>query len=269
MERRPRADALTREAAPGPSRGPGGTERRNPEPRSSTGSADPAPAPRTLPGPTPRPQHAHTLTGIILDPNRMEAGVWPRPGRAEVAPGVAGPGKPSEDEAAHPAADLLQGSGARIPSADPDAAEPRAHSPRRSRGRDAALSRRSRLPPPPPLRNQLIPAGPPRRRSGPAPSRQAPPAARPEARGRGDEGACADSGGGARRGRNLFAWGGKCRRWGAAELLLCAPPGGAGERAGGRRRRRTIIVKPGDGWSPGLCPSPLRQFRVAQDSPLP
>lgn len=105
------------------------------------------------------------------------AAAWP----STSGPGVAGPGKPSEDEAARPAADLLQGSGAPIPSADRDATEPPAHFPRRSPGRDAALSGRSRLPPPPPLRNQLIPVGPPLRRSGPAPSREAPPAARPEA----------------------------------------------------------------------------------------
>lgn len=105
------------------------------------------------------------------------AAAWP----STSGPGVAGPRKPSEDEAARPAADLLQGSGAPIPSADRDATEPPAHFPRRSPGRDAALSGRLRLPPPPPLRNQLIPVGPPLRRSGPAPSREAPPAARPEA----------------------------------------------------------------------------------------
>lgn len=70
--------------------GPCGTE---PESRTRSSAAPgPAPAPRILPGPTPRPQHAHPLTGIILDPNRMEAGVRPRPGRAEW-PGGRGPGE--------------------------------------------------------------------------------------------------------------------------------------------------------------------------------
>lgn len=64
------------------------------------------------------------------------AAAWP----STTGPGVAGPGKPSEDEAARPAADLLQVSGAPIPSANRDATEPPAHSPRRSPGRDAALS---------------------------------------------------------------------------------------------------------------------------------
>lgn len=87
LERRPRALALTCEAASRPYRGLGTAKPRSPEAPSSTGSAAPATAPRTLPGPKPRPQHDHPLTGIILDPNRMDAGVRPRPGRAQVARG--------------------------------------------------------------------------------------------------------------------------------------------------------------------------------------
>lgn len=59
------------------------------------------------------------------------AAAWP----SRSDPRVAGPGKPSENEAARPAADLLRGSGAGVPSADRDATESGAQSPRPSPGR--------------------------------------------------------------------------------------------------------------------------------------
>lgn len=163
----------------------------------------------------------------------MEAGVWRRPGRAEVAGGVAGPGKLSENEAARPAADLLRGSGARVPSADRDATEPRAHSPRRSPGRGFVSALAT------PTSFSAKPTNPcrvPTEACWPRP-REAPPAARPEAGGKG--GGLERTPGG--KGRRMRRSWGRCqrgrellrRKLQAAELLQNAPPGGVKTREGG------------------------------------
>lgn len=139
----------------------------------------------------------------------------------------------------------MRGSGARVPSADRDATEPRAHSPRLSPGRGFVSALAT------PTSFSAKPTNPcrvPTEACWPRP-REAPPAARPEARGKG--------GSGAQTGRQRQAH----------AQIVGAVPEGAGppreETAGGgvtperasrrsqdtgrRRLRRTIIIKHWDG----------------------
>lgn len=207
-----------------------GRSLRLPKPGARLAPLTRPPPPRTLPGsstPTRLPASFWTRTA-------WKRRVWPRPGGAEVARGVAGPEKLSENEAARPAADLLRGSGARVPSADRDATKTRAHSPRPFPGRgfvSALATPTSSSSSPKPTNPGRVPtealAPPPEKplprraprleeRRGGVPTRVA--KAHAQVSGRGQ------------RGREPLLRGRKLQ---AAERLQSAPPGGAEAREGG------------------------------------
>lgn len=163
----------------------------------------------------------------------MEAGVWPRPGRAEVARGSRARGSRARTRPRVRRPTCCEAAALESPQPTETPPSPR---PNPLAGlRDAALSRRSLATPtsspsPKPTNPGQAPTEPRWPRPPPSPAHGAPQGLR-KGRG-GGEGACACAcqGGRRQRGRALLLPG---RNVQAAELLPNAPPGGAKAREGG------------------------------------